>query len=91
MASSIDRSSSLSRSTISQNRRRRCRLSQSKRKLDDDRATLGISLATTGSSRDTLGVFVMSVDDGGRFLQGGAALGAALAAWVCSSRLLWFG
>src|SRR4051812_24146638 len=31
----------------------------------DERPTLGINLAATGSIRDTLGVFVMGVDDGG--------------------------
>jgi predicted metalloprotease with PDZ domain len=46
---------------------------------DDDRATLGISLATTGSSRDTLGVFVMSVDDGGPAAKAGIEEGTRIA------------
>jgi predicted metalloprotease with PDZ domain len=45
-----------------------------------ERATLGISLAVTGSSRDTLGVFVMSVDDGGPAAKAGIEEGNRIAA-----------
>src|SRR6476660_5889114 len=31
----------------------------------DDRATLGVSLVSSGSKRDTLGIFVMGVDEEG--------------------------
>jgi S1-C subfamily serine protease len=44
-----------------------------------DRATLGISLASTGSKRDTLGVFVMSVDDSGPAAKAGLEEGARIA------------
>src|SRR5207237_1090021 len=36
-----------------------------RRSFDDDRPTLGIGIGSSGSKRDTLGVFVMSVEDGG--------------------------
>jgi predicted metalloprotease with PDZ domain len=45
----------------------------------EDRATLGISLATTGSSRDTIGVFVMSVDDAGPAAKAGIEEGSRIA------------
>jgi C-terminal processing protease CtpA/Prc len=45
----------------------------------DDRATLGIDLATTGSSRDTLGVFVLSVEDGGPAAKAGIEEGTRIA------------
>jgi len=45
-----------------------------------DRATLGIGLAVTGSSRDTLGVFVMSVDDSGPAAKAGIEEGNRIAA-----------
>ncbi|HEX7938338.1 MAG TPA: PDZ domain-containing protein [Gemmatimonadaceae bacterium] len=35
------------------------------RSRDDDRAALGVSLGSSGSKRDTLGVLLVSVDDGG--------------------------
>lgn len=46
---------------------------------DSDRATLGISIGTTGSSRDTIGVFVMSVDDNGPAAKAGIEEGARIA------------
>jgi S1-C subfamily serine protease len=46
----------------------------------DDRPTIGVSLATTGSIRDTLGVFVMSVDDGGPAAKAGIEEGNRIAA-----------
>jgi len=45
----------------------------------DDRATLGINLATTGTSRDTIGVFVMSVEDGGPAAKAGIEEGSRIA------------
>jgi C-terminal processing protease CtpA/Prc len=45
----------------------------------DERATLGINLAVTGSSRDTLGVFVMSVEDGGPAAKAGIEEGSRIA------------
>src|SRR4051812_40147368 len=45
----------------------------------DDRATLGIGLTVTGSSRDTLGVFVMSVGDGGPAAKAGIEEGSRIA------------
>ena len=44
-----------------------------------DRPTLGIALAMTGSSRDTLGVFVLSVDDGGPAAKAGIEEGSRIA------------
>jgi S1-C subfamily serine protease len=44
-----------------------------------DRATLGVNLAVTGSARDTLGVFVMSVEDGGPAAKAGLEEGARIA------------
>lgn len=46
----------------------------------DERATLGVSLASTGSKRDTLGVFVMSVDEDGPAAKAGIEEGARIAA-----------
>jgi C-terminal processing protease CtpA/Prc len=46
---------------------------------EDERATLGINLATTGNSRDTLGVFVMSVEDGGPAAKAGIEEGSRIA------------
>jgi hypothetical protein len=46
----------------------------------DERATLGIGLASTGSKRDTLGVFVMSVDDDGPAAKAGIEEGARISA-----------
>lgn len=45
----------------------------------DDRATLGVGLASTGSRRDTLGVFVMSVDEEGPAARAGIEEGARIA------------
>lgn len=45
----------------------------------DDRATLGVNLAVTGSSRDTLGVFVMSVEDGSPAAKAGIEEGSRIA------------
>lgn len=44
-----------------------------------DRATLGISIGTTGSRRDSLGVFVMSVDDAGPAAKAGIEEGSRIA------------
>lgn len=49
------------------------------RRRDADRATLGIRLATTGTSRDTLGVFVFGVEDGGPAAKAGIEEGARVA------------
>jgi C-terminal processing protease CtpA/Prc len=46
---------------------------------DTDRATLGINLGMTGSSRDTLGVFVMSVEDAGPAAKAGIEEGSRIA------------
>jgi predicted metalloprotease with PDZ domain len=46
---------------------------------DDQRATLGITIATTGTSRDTIGVFVMSVEDGGPAAKAGIEEGSRIA------------
>ena len=35
------------------------------RRLDEERATLGLNFAVTGGARDTIGVFVMSVEENG--------------------------
>jgi S1-C subfamily serine protease len=45
----------------------------------DDRATLGIGIASTGSKRDTLGVFIMSVDEDGPAAKAGIEEGARIA------------
>jgi len=45
----------------------------------DERATLGINLAVTGSVRDTLGVFVMSVDESGPAAKAGIEEGNRIA------------
>jgi Periplasmic protease len=44
-----------------------------------DRATLGINLAVTGSKRDTLGVFVLSVDESGPAEKAGIEEGSRIA------------
>ena len=46
---------------------------------NDDRATLGLNLAMTGNSRDTIGVFVMSVEDGGPAAKAGIEEGSRIA------------
>ena len=45
----------------------------------DDRPTLGLNLASTGSARDTIGVFVMGVEDGGPAAKAGIEEGSRLA------------
>ena len=45
----------------------------------DERASLGIGIAMTGSRRDTLGVFVMSVDDSGPAARAGIEEGNRIA------------
>src|SRR4029078_1652100 len=45
----------------------------------DERATLGINLAVTGSPRDSIGVFVMSVEDGGPAAKAGIEEGSRIA------------
>ena len=54
-------------------------LYDARRARGDDRATLGVGLASTGSRRDSLGVFVMSVDDGGPAAKAGIEEGARIA------------
>jgi S1-C subfamily serine protease len=44
-----------------------------------DRATIGVSVGLNGSSRDSLGVFVMSVDDNGPAAKAGIAEGSRIA------------
>jgi S1-C subfamily serine protease len=46
---------------------------------DADRATLGIQLAITGNARDTIGVFVMSVEDGSPAAKAGIEEGSRIA------------
>lgn len=53
--------------------------SESITRRSDDRATLGINLAVTGSPRDTIGVFVMSVDDSGPAAKAGIEEGSRIA------------
>ena len=50
------------------------------RRSYDERPTLGISIGSSGSKRDTLGVFVMSVEDGGPAAKAGLEEGQRLAA-----------
>ena len=45
----------------------------------DDRATLGINIGLTGSSRDSIGVFVMSVEDNGPAAKAGIEEGSRIA------------
>ncbi len=45
----------------------------------DDRPTLGLNLASTGSARDTIGVFVMGVEDGGPAAKAGIEEGSRIA------------
>jgi serine protease Do len=49
------------------------------RRSFDERASLGLQLASTGSRRDTLGVFVMGVDDGGPAAKAGIEEGSRIA------------
>jgi len=46
---------------------------------DSDRATLGVNVAVTGTSRDTIGIFVMSVEDNGPAAKAGIEEGARIA------------
>jgi predicted metalloprotease with PDZ domain len=46
----------------------------------DDRPTLGLNLASNGSPRDTIGVFVMGVEDGGPAAKAGIEEGSRIAA-----------
>jgi len=46
---------------------------------DADRATLGLNVALTGNARDTLGVFVMSVEDGSPAAKAGIEEGSRIA------------
>src|SRR5262245_37740067 len=45
----------------------------------EDRATLGLNLAVTGSSRDSIGVFVLSVEDNGPAAKAGIEEGSRIA------------
>ena len=49
------------------------------RRYLEDRATLGLQLASTGSRRDTLGVFVIGVDDAGPAAKAGIEEGSRIA------------
>lgn len=49
------------------------------RRRDSERATLGLNIGMTGSARDTLGVFVMSVEDGGPAAKAGIEEGSRIA------------
>jgi C-terminal processing protease CtpA/Prc len=46
---------------------------------DAERTTLGLDLAGTGNARDTLGVFVMGVEDGGPAAKAGIEEGSRIA------------
>ena len=50
------------------------------REDDDDRATLGISLGTHGSKRDTLGILIMALDDDGPAAKAGIEEGNRISA-----------
>ena len=52
----------------------------SMRRSFDDRPTLGIGIGSSGSKRDTLGVFVMSVEDAGPAAKAGIEEGQRIAA-----------
>ncbi|HEX4683665.1 MAG TPA: PDZ domain-containing protein [Gemmatimonadaceae bacterium] len=49
------------------------------RRLDADRATLGLEIAVTGTSRDSLGVLVMAVEDNGPAAKAGIEEGSRIA------------
>jgi C-terminal processing protease CtpA/Prc len=49
------------------------------RRADADRATLGLRLASTGSPRDTIGVFVIGVDEAGPAAKAGVEEGSRIA------------
>ncbi len=53
--------------------------SSTPRRADADRPTLGLRLATTGSSRDSIGVFVIGVDEGGPAAKAGIEEGSRIA------------
>lgn len=53
--------------------------SSGSRRYDDDRATLGINIGVTGTSRDTLGIFVMGVEDGSPAAKAGIEEGSRIA------------
>ena len=48
------------------------------RRTGDDRVTLGLNLAVTGSARDSIGVFVMSVEDNGPAAKAGIEEGSRI-------------
>ena len=50
------------------------------RRTDDNRAVLGVSLAVTGSKRDTLGVLIIGVNDDGPAAKAGLEEGNRIAA-----------
>jgi S1-C subfamily serine protease len=49
------------------------------RRRESERATLGLGIGSTGTSRDTLGVFVMSVEDNGPAAKAGIEEGSRIA------------
>ncbi len=49
------------------------------RRADAERPTLGLRLATTGSPRDSMGVFVIAVDEGGPAAKAGIEEGSRIA------------
>jgi len=49
------------------------------RRIDADRPTLGLRLATTGSARDSIGVFVVGVDEAGPAAKAGIEEGSRIA------------
>jgi predicted metalloprotease with PDZ domain len=51
----------------------------SSRRNDDERATLGINIGVTGTSRDTIGIFVMGVEDGSPAAKAGIEEGSRIA------------
>jgi len=53
--------------------------SSSSRGRNDDRATLGINIGVTGTSRDSLGIFVMGVEDGSAAAKAGIEEGSRIA------------
>jgi S1-C subfamily serine protease len=52
---------------------------EARRRAVEDRATLGLNIAITGSARDSIGVFVMSVEDGGPAAKAGIEEGSRIA------------
>ncbi|HXT18061.1 MAG TPA: PDZ domain-containing protein, partial [Gemmatimonadaceae bacterium] len=49
------------------------------RRADDERATLGLQIATTGTSRDSIGVLVLGVDDNSPAAKAGIEEGSRIA------------